>query len=203
MCDVDRRLVAWLDQELPEDEAADVGRHVKICSECRKRADAYKHASILFDAYCHALGAANRRQRRLHPKLVGAAAAAAVLALMLLVPSTHVQITQPQSHVISLEAPVRAGAPLASPREFRSGKHRAIRTADQNVGAAVQNQDANSLPAGPAVQITIPAEAVLPPGAAPAGENFVVDFNIAPDGSAQGIRLSTQLAGFERRATQP
>jgi hypothetical protein len=43
--------------------------------------------------------------------------------------------------------------------------------------------------AAPAIEITIPAEAVLPPGAAPAGATFVADVTIASDGSAQQFRL--------------
>ena len=43
--------------------------------------------------------------------------------------------------------------------------------------------------AEPAIQITIPAEAVLPPGAAPEGVSFVAEVSIAPDGSAHQIFL--------------
>jgi hypothetical protein len=40
-----------------------------------------------------------------------------------------------------------------------------------------------------AIQIAIPAEAMFPPGAMPAGINFVADMRIALDGSVQQIRL--------------
>jgi hypothetical protein len=43
--------------------------------------------------------------------------------------------------------------------------------------------------AEPAIQITIPAEAILPPGAAPEGVSFVAEVSIAPDGSAHQIFL--------------
>ena len=37
MCDFPGRLVAWLDDEMPEGEAAEVQRHVQSCVECRSR----------------------------------------------------------------------------------------------------------------------------------------------------------------------
>ena len=43
--------------------------------------------------------------------------------------------------------------------------------------------------AEPAIQIAIPAEAILPPGAAPEGVSFVAEVSIAPDGSAHQIFL--------------
>ena len=58
-------------------------------------------------------------------------------------------------------------------------------------------------PAPPAVEIAIPADAIFPPGAAPEGVSFAADVTIAPDGSAQQIRLRPQLTEFERRPTRP
>ena len=37
MCDFSGKLVAWLDRELPAEEAADVERHLEACTECRSR----------------------------------------------------------------------------------------------------------------------------------------------------------------------
>lgn len=210
MCDVDRRLVAWLDRELPEDEAAEVERHVKTCPECRSRAEAYERASIAFNAYCDALGAASARQKTVRPKLAAAVAVAAVWALALLAQYTRTRVTQPRPHGSAPETTV-ADAPLVQgvtaamrPSEVHPIKDSSVKKARRrNVVAPVEEQDVHPFRAGPAIQVTIPAEAVLPPGAAPAGENFVVDFRIGPDGSAEEIRLRTQLTGFERRATQP
>jgi hypothetical protein len=210
MCNFDGRLVAWLDRELPADEAADIERHLKMCAECRKRADAYERASAAFNTYCNALSAAKTHPRTLRPKLAAVGAVAAVLALAFLAHYSRTQIAPPQPQVSAVEAtgprtaPVGRATAAASPRQLSPIQESSIRKVHrQNLVAAAQRQDANPLPAGPTVQITIPAEAVLPPGAALAGENFVVDFSIAPDGSAQGIRLQTQLTGFEGRATQP
>jgi hypothetical protein len=42
---------------------------------------------------------------------------------------------------------------------------------------------------GQAIQITIPGDAMFPPGAVPDGVNFVADLTIAADGAPQEIRL--------------
>jgi Putative zinc-finger len=208
MCDWEDRLVAWLDRELPEDEAADVQRHLKLCAECRKRADAYERTSIEFNAYCDAVSRVDERPRMLSRKtaMLGAGAVAAVVAFALLARYPHRPVTnQPMRALEETDPRASAGkaaSPSASPSQTSPIKVSSSRRGRRrDLIAASQKQDANLLPTGPAVQITIPAEAVLPPGAAPAGENFLVDLSIAPDGSTQRIWVSTQLTGFER--TQP
>ncbi len=46
MCDFQPKLVAWLDHELPEDQAAEVERHVQACEECRAERENYEHSDI-------------------------------------------------------------------------------------------------------------------------------------------------------------
>jgi anti-sigma factor RsiW len=46
------KLMAWLDGELPDADAAAVERHVRECTECASRAEAYRQASMAFEAYC-------------------------------------------------------------------------------------------------------------------------------------------------------
>jgi hypothetical protein len=55
----------------------------------------------------------------------------------------------------------------------------------------------------PAIEIAFPADEMFAPGAVPDGIQFVADVTIAPDGSAERLRLRPRLAGFERRTTQP
>ena len=212
MCDFDGQLIAWLDGELPESEAAHVERHLKMCAECRKGAEVYKRTSIAFNAYCDAVSAVVERRRTLGRKMVvlGAGAVAALLVLAFLAQYPRALVMRPQSHVSDQEvkgprpAPAKAvTAPTGLSQALQMSGSFPRRVRPRHIVAAVQAQDANLFPAGPAVQIAIPAEAVLPPGAAVAGENFVVDLSIAPDGSAEGIRLRPQLAGLERRGTQP
>jgi Putative zinc-finger len=206
MCDSEDRSVAWLDRELPEDEAADFDRHLEMCAECRKRADAYERTSIEFNAYCDAVSRVDERPRMLPRKTVmlGAGAVAAVVVFALLARYPHRPVTnQPmREETDPLASAGKAASPSASPSQTSPIKMSSTRRGRRrDLIAASQKQDTNLLPTGPAVQITIPAEAVLPPGAAPAGENFLVDLSIAPDGSTEGIRVRTQLTGFER--TQP
>ena len=54
MCDFSEKLIAWLDGEVPTDEASDLERHLKGCCECRNSLAAYKRMSAEFDAYCDA-----------------------------------------------------------------------------------------------------------------------------------------------------
>jgi hypothetical protein len=54
MCDYSGKLVACMDGELPEREAAEVERHLEICAECRECLAAFQQVSGAFDAYCEA-----------------------------------------------------------------------------------------------------------------------------------------------------
>jgi anti-sigma factor RsiW len=189
MCDFSEKLVAWIDHELPVDESDDVERHLKTCPECRSRLDAYKEISSAFDAYCEAAMASNER-RRVPRSVLAVAGAAAVLALILVHP--HARVTQPPAALVvaaNSSAVVLEAAPVQMTRVHR-----------RHVVAPVSRREANWQPA---IQITIPAEALLPPGAAPEGINFVADLSIVADGSAQRVRLEPELIGFERRQTQP
>jgi len=115
-------------------------------------------------------------------------AAAAVLALFLLRPYTHVEkplaIPPP---AVSYQAIV----PEAPPSPIKQVHRRHSAT-------PAHSAPAQWLPSEQAVQIAIPAEALLPPGAAPEGVNFVADLSIASDGSAQRLRFEPQLVGLER-----
>jgi putative zinc finger protein len=195
MCDFSDKLVAWLDRELSMDEASKMERHLGVCSECCTRVDAYRKISVALDAYCEA--ASTARARRVAPlrTLAVAGAGAAALALFLVRPHTRVEkpgaIPPPAaiSSAIAREAePVAEAAP--SPIKQIHRRH--------SVTAGARSAPADWSPAEPAVQIAIPAEALLPPGAAPQGVSFVADLSIAPDGSAQRLRLQPQLIAFER-----
>jgi anti-sigma factor RsiW len=215
MCDFEKKLVAWIDRELSENEAVEVEQHLTACAECQPRMEAYERARVAFNDYCDAVAAANARPTTSRLKLAalgaGAIAAAAVLALFMAHPRQ--QFRRPQQRVTTpaarapraalAEAVPNLKAREANPKEPTPiARKSTTRVHARNVVAPAPTQHASFLPE-PAVQIDIPADALLPPGAAPAGANFVVDFSVAPDGSAQGIRVTPQLTGFERRTTQP
>src|SRR5262249_33912095 len=83
MCDLQAKLIAWVDRELPTDEASEVERHVKCCKECRGAVATYTHVSETFDAYCDELVASKvpRRVVPWVPTLASALVAAAVMFL--------------------------------------------------------------------------------------------------------------------------
>ena len=212
MCEFSgKQLIAWLDRELPAEDAADVQRHLEFCAECRSRVEAYRQATAAFDQYCHAyceaamasVSGGKRRGRVLTRWEAAVLAAAAIAALFLFVARAHVQLS-----------PVGAPAPLvgtsAVPRsnlaaDGRQGAEPMNSSAEQTgqASASAQSYDASGVPAEPAVEIAIPADAILPPGAVPEGVSFAADVTIAPDGSAQQIRLRPQLTEYERRSNQP
>lgn len=121
-------LIAWLDNELPPEEAGCVGRHVEACPECRAELRTYA-------ALSESLAALQRARRPL--QLLAALPVAAAIALLL--------VTQ---------RPASPPAYAAPPTVAR---------------------------------VTIPADAVLPPGLLPQGTQIVAD--IAPDGSATAVDL--------------
>jgi hypothetical protein len=209
MCDFDGKIVAWLDQELPPDGAAAVEKHLEVCAECRERAAAYAAASAGFIAYRDAFSETQlRRGPNRWPRVVLAVGSvAAILALTIATHHSHTaaqlpKLTSPYQSASAVPGIIRVpGARGASrTKEVPHIIHVAgIRHASRAGSAITENNP--QLPPSPElpVQITIPAEAVLPPGAEPAGTSFVVDFSIGPDGSTQIVRLRPQLAEFQRR----
>lgn len=211
MCDFSGKLIAWLDCELPAEEAAEVERHVAGCSECRSCVEAYKRVSGELDAYCDAAMASNARRGT--PPWVPATAAtgavAALVALFLLLPRTHVEppaFHSPQAAVADSPAMVAAAVPASVRPTIHKVRRRQAIAPDpiQNVNAApAQNQNTYLLAEEPMIQIAIPADEMFPPGAVPEGIHFVADLTIAADGSAERLRLRPRLTAFERSTTQP
>jgi anti-sigma factor RsiW len=210
MCDFSGKLIAWLDRELPAVEAAEVERHLEACSECGSDIDAYKRASIEFDAYCDAAIAPNaRRGMPLWVPVISAAGAVAALLVLYLIwsrtPGTSPAFHAPEAAVAASPAVVAKVFPaLVSPVHGVHRPHVVAHVQIQNQNSALaRNQNAYTLPDEPVVQIAIPADEMFPPGAVPEGMHFAADLTIASDGSAERLRLRPRLAGLERRTTQP
>jgi len=210
MCDFSGKLIAWLDQELPAGEAAEVERHLADCSQCRSDAETFKQVSGELDAYCDSAIASSGRRAALRwaPVASAAGAVAALAALFLAMPRAHVQppaFHAPQTVISASSAALAAGVP-ASISSIQKTRRRlsAIPASIRNVNSApAPNQNAGLQLDQPMIQIAIPADEMFPPGAVPEGMNFVADLTIGPDGSAERLRLRPRLAGFERRTTQP
>jgi hypothetical protein len=206
MCDYSGKLIAWLDHELPEREAADVRQHIQQCQECRTLVNAYKHVGQAVNAYCDEALASKVAGGTIRWQLALSVAAVVGIALLLTFPGARVEQTMvrqpvaaaPALHdsatvdppVVTLEAP-------AVSRKLEKKVHR------HPAAAAAETPPRNWTSTAPAIQIAIPAEAMFPPGAVPEGINFVADLSIGPDGSAQGLRLQPRLVGLERSSTRP
>ena len=143
-----------------------------------------------------------RRRRVLKAWEAAALAAAAIAALFLFVARAHVQLSPGGA-----TAPVAGTSGASHPNlaaDGQDGQPMNVSAAQTGqASASAQSYDASGFPAEPAVEITIPADAIFPPGAVPEGVSFAADVTIAPDGSAQQIRLRPQLTEFERRSSQP
>ena len=209
MCEFSRKLIAWLDRELPVDEGLEVELHLGACSDCRQELRTYERLSSALDTYCDEAmeSSAPRNEPSWKPAALGAGAVAAVFALLLASP--HVRKTQTPTGATQGHAPTSLVAERVPPRSDESQRGEAIKgssTAARRKGAPrwrslqpagldsllanlPKPTDRRWLSAEPAIQITIPADAVLPPGAAPEGVSFVAEVSIAPDGSAHQIFL--------------
>jgi len=226
MCEFSQRLVAWLDGELPEGEAAKMDRHLAECAQCRGQLDAYRQASDAFEAYSNAYGdaALSAKPGRISMGPAGAVSAAAAVAatvaafFLFTARIRHSPIRTPaeigsttaasQPVQTAQKEPARqlaAVAPLrATPHVEKSkGAARVSHPVpDQRSEAPRSQENTNLLPGAPAVEIAIPADAIFPPGAVPAGVSFTADVTLASDGSAEQIRLRPQLTEFEKRGNQ-
>jgi hypothetical protein len=91
MCDDSKRLIAWMDGELGESEAAEVEQHVKTCAACRECVASYEAASRQFASYYIATTQARVKPIAKHrapmwvPVVTAVAAVAAMLAIAFVV----------------------------------------------------------------------------------------------------------------------
>lgn len=203
MCDFPGRLVSWLDGEMPEGEAAEVQRHVQSCVECRGRVDAYERVSRGVNAYCDEAVATKVHRGAVRWELVLSAAAVVGIALFMTLPRARVQQGSVQQPVAAASALHDAAGVDSAARVFETAPAREKKIHRRRAAAPAPIQNTSWVATGPAIQIAIPADAMFPPGAVPEGINFVAEVSIAPDGSAQGLRLQPRLVGMERRSTQP
>jgi anti-sigma factor RsiW len=196
MCEYSGKLVAWLDREFGNDEMSEVERHIGACNECQSRIETYAQVSASFDGYCDAVLLAKPRQKGL-PRWVpavttaAAVAIAATLVFVLLRPRVEppaipssLQVHAPTPAIVVEKTPAPVPGKVA---------HR------QRHAAQEPRQVAGWQPTERAIQISIPAESIFPPGAVPEGVNFTADLSIAADGSAEQIRLRPRLIEVQRR----
>jgi hypothetical protein len=177
MCDFSA-LVAWMDRELPDTEAAAMERHVRDCFECRTRVDAYQEASRAFVAYCDAAVGAKTRGGLPHWVPVLASAMATAVLLLVFRPAVVERIPVGPPVADAVRADILETAPSPVKKVHR-----------RHVSAPMKTPIANWGMVEPGIRIAIPVEAMFPPGAVPEGITFIADLSIAADGSVQGLRL--------------
>jgi hypothetical protein len=233
MCDFSKKLIARMDGELPEPEAAELERHLGVCAECRSRLAAYARASGAFNAYCEATLAAemgHKRPRWLPAAVAAGIAAAVVIGALLTMPRLRVAklparvvavseaphvVGQPAEPMVTAAKPPDAGHRVSGAIHRASRQHVAAVAAGAG-GANVERETASAAPAPsfqarnvrpfpsePPIEIAIPAAAMFPPGAVPPGMSFAAELTIAADGSPEQLGLRPRLAGFEGRKNQP
>jgi Putative zinc-finger len=199
MCDHSGKLVARLDGELGNDEMAELERHISACGKCRSQLESYQQVSARFDAYCDAVLSAKAHRRRLPrrvPVLTTAAVAAIAATLVFVLLRARVPAVAPP---LSVQVQTQAAPPAIVVEKVPVPVPRKAVHPPPAAGASTPRQTANWQPIERAIQISIPAESMFPPGAVPEGLNFLADLSIAADGSAEQIRLRPRLMEVERR----
>src|SRR5215831_15596943 len=118
MCNVETKLLAWLDGELPGDEAPVIAVHVHECEACRARIAAYKKVTEDFSLYCDAVYTAKTKSKAPHWVPALALAAAAVLIFSFVVfsrrraaPSPSPELTPVMASTPSTSTPVPVSLP--------------------------------------------------------------------------------------------
>jgi anti-sigma factor RsiW len=222
MCDLSQELIAWLDGELRPQDARTLEQHVQVCSACQSELRTFRQLDATIDAYCDAAilskAPALPNTSAWRPVLAGTLASAAAVLIFFLakpgvkppqisatpngVPAIAFEKT-PSPPAILERVPVRLPVNRAAGETTAIlGRHRHRPQASDPVNSASVRHENWVSHQGP-IYIAIPADALFPPGAFPEGVGFVADVNWRPDGSAQQLRLQTQLVPYQRREAQP
>lgn len=212
MCDFCVNWIAWLDGELPSEEAELARQHLKTCSECQNRVDSYGQVTLELNALCNEqVTSAMPRARPRWTLVISAGTVAAVVVLLLLLSRTTAprHPALPRQEVAASAAPAPSAKPLPLPvhRIEKTRRRQQVAAAPRQVEDASNGPDrheyAYALPYEPVIEISISADEMFPPGAVPAGMGFAADLAIAADGSPDRLRLQPRLVGFERRTSIP
>jgi len=186
MCDAQLKLVAWLDGEVPTDEAAAIEAHLRECETCQARIVAYKNASEGFNLCCDALFITKAKAKTLRWVPAIPVAAAAVLILSFVVFSRRLaappSLPEVSPVAVSTLSTVPTPVPVPSP-----ALHKPVHRKPSRPPAPQSVQ--RWQPAERAVEIAIPAESIFAPGAMPEGMRIIGELRIGPDGSVRQVRF--------------
>jgi hypothetical protein len=168
MCNFSGRLIAWIDHELPEAEAVDAEQHVRQCAECRRAISLYQEISGAFlDCYVAATPGKSTRSPWRWAAVAGGLAAAILLASFL---------AQPQPETLPAPPPQAPHAPAIA---FVKAPSRMLVVRTPHVPAPMPTRVQWSV-AEPAIEVALPADALFPPGAVPAGFSFIAAVRTQP-----------------------
>jgi anti-sigma factor RsiW len=186
-------LIAWLDGELPLEEAAVVEQHVAGCAACRAHVSAYRRVSADLAAYFGtAPEPAARPAGRTWLPVAAVAAVAAAIGIVVWIAATHERIEMTSNasrpvvavpeHVgaVRLDAPAAPHGVSASVSPHGVAKTKPMRS--QEVVRPVDRAQASE----PEIEILVPADAVFPPGAMPPGIQFRANISVSGDGLTAG-----------------
>lgn len=178
MCDYAGKLVAWLDHELPDEEATNVEWHVSQCAECRKAISAYEEVSAAFMACYEATMEARPRRAGWRWAAVAGGVAAAILVAAVLTPP---RLEQLPPRELAVHAPTIAFEETPSFQKTSSSERKSSRLVavprrssppPLPVAAPLPSR---WIPVERTVEVALPADALFPPGAVPPGFSFIAD----------------------------
>ena len=164
MCEYSGKLIAWLDRELPAEEAAKVERHVAQCTECRRAARSFEEVSGAFMACYEAAMAVQPSRKTSMWTIGGMAAAAAILAAILL--------AEPRADKLLVHIPP---APPAPAMAFERPSTPIVITRMRRHAAAPAPIPRQWIAVEPTVEVELPGDGLFPPGAVPQGFSFIAD----------------------------
>jgi anti-sigma factor RsiW len=163
MCNYSGRLIAWIDGELPEEEALNVEWHVGQCGDCRRAVRSYREISGAFlDCYVAAMPVRHGARYMRWVGIASGVAAGILLAVMFA-----------NSHAEKLVAPVPAvdHAPAIA---FQKTPARMLAVHAHHTNRPKPILE-HWVASEPTIEVALPADALFPPGAVPAGFTLITD----------------------------
>jgi anti-sigma factor RsiW len=231
MCELSSKLIAWMDGELGQAEAAAIEQHLADCAECRNAFASYGEASEAFALYRDAAAAEvfdGRLNQPLQRWLLSAVGTAAAIALLLFFAPKHLfsPVGKNPGTEIGPSSAFLTAPPVAGSERSVSGSGR-TQASHQLAGKPASTQKARAwtrasakralarsaekapsesvvaLAASPEplIEVVLPADGMFPPGAMPQGMSYVANVTVAA--GTEPLGAPARLAGFERRNTQP
>ncbi len=186
MCKFESSLIAWMDGELDAAAALEVEQHLPACENCAACAAQYREVSQAFAAHYLAAPIQSNapRWRRL------AFGAAAVLTAAA---ATVLWMLRPLPEPLPIERPKIAEPPAMALKAVPADGPALIKAVHHEAATKPAEIPTPWTSVGHSIEIVMPADAMLAPGAVPAGVTFAADLSISGDGSPEALRVQPRL----------